>query len=87
MKLPRTATPGGGDGSTNSDRTLDPAHRLGSGRGRRTPWPDGRVVKPEGLHGAAYMAVIKPLRNLIVHPALVRDIERRWRPDPTSQHT
>jgi hypothetical protein len=50
--------------------------------------PDGRggwrgqlaiLVKPNGRLGAAYMALIKPFRHLIVYPALGRAWERRWR--------
>jgi hypothetical protein len=37
------------------------------------------LAKPNGLLGAAYMAAIKPLRHLIVYPALMRQIEREWR--------
>ncbi|MEU5951875.1 DUF2867 domain-containing protein [Streptomyces sp. NPDC047525] len=37
------------------------------------------LVKPNGRFGAAYMAVIKPFRYLIVYPALMRAIERGWR--------
>ena len=37
------------------------------------------LVKPNGLFGAAYMAAIAPFRYLIVYPALMRTIERRWR--------
>jgi hypothetical protein len=37
------------------------------------------LVKPNGLFGAAYMAAIKPLRYLIVYPALMRRIEQGWR--------
>ena len=36
------------------------------------------LVKPNGPLGNAYMAAIKPLRYLIVYPALMRQIERRW---------
>lgn len=36
------------------------------------------LVKPNGLLGSAYMAVIKPFRYLIVYPALIRWIERGW---------
>ncbi|MGI9084028.1 MAG: DUF2867 domain-containing protein [Aeromicrobium sp.] len=39
----------------------------------------GVYVKPRGRLGAAYMVVIKPLRHLIVYPALMRQIEREWR--------
>lgn len=35
-------------------------------------------VKPRGRLGHAYMAFIKPFRYLIVYPALMRQIERRW---------
>jgi hypothetical protein len=35
-------------------------------------------VKPNGLLGTAYMAVIKPFRYLIVYPALMREIGRDW---------
>jgi len=37
------------------------------------------MVKPRGLFGAASMAAIKPLRYLIVYPALMRMVEREWR--------
>jgi hypothetical protein len=37
------------------------------------------LVKPNGLLGHAYMAAIKPFRYLIVYPALMRQIEQRWR--------
>src|SRR5215207_6812707 len=36
-------------------------------------------VKPNGLLGTAYMAVIKPFRHVIVYPALMRQIGREWR--------
>ena len=59
--------------------------------------PDGRgrysaqmavLVKPNGRFGAAYMAAIKPFRHWLVYPALMRQIDRRWRarmgePTPT----
>ena len=35
-------------------------------------------VKPRGLFGTAYMALIKPFRHWIVYPALMRQIERTW---------
>ena len=34
--------------------------------------------KPNGLIGRGYMAFIKPFRYLIVYPALLRTIGRRW---------
>ncbi len=37
------------------------------------------LVKPNGLLGTAYMAAIKPLRHLIVYPAMIRQIGREWR--------
>jgi hypothetical protein len=37
------------------------------------------LVKPNGLLGTAYMAAIKPFRHLIVYPAMMREIERKWR--------
>jgi len=37
------------------------------------------LVKPNGLLGAFYMAVIRPLRHLVVYPAMLRHIERDWR--------
>ena len=37
------------------------------------------LVKPNGLLGDAYMAAIRPARHLLVYPALLRQIERRWR--------
>src|SRR5215210_8371951 len=37
------------------------------------------LVMPNGLLGTVYMAVIKPLRYLIVYPALLREWERAWR--------
>ena len=38
------------------------------------------LVKPNGPFGNAYMAAIKPFRHLIVYPAMIREIEREWRP-------
>ena len=36
------------------------------------------LVKPNGLLGRAYMAAIAPFRHLIVYPAIMRELERRW---------
>lgn len=36
------------------------------------------LVKPNGLLGRTYLAFIKPLRHLVVYPALLRTIARRW---------
>jgi Protein of unknown function (DUF2867) len=44
------------------------------------------LVKPNGLLGTGYMAAIRPLRHLVVYPAMMREIERDWRArarDPT----
>ena len=35
-------------------------------------------VKPRGVFGKGYMALIKPFRYWIVYPALMRQIERGW---------
>jgi Protein of unknown function (DUF2867) len=35
-------------------------------------------VKPRGVFGRGYMALIKPFRYWIVYPALMRQIEREW---------
>ena len=35
-------------------------------------------VKPRGLFGRGYMALIKPFRYLIVYPALMRQFEQAW---------
>jgi hypothetical protein len=35
-------------------------------------------VKPRGLFGKGYMALIKPFRYWIVYPALMRQTERMW---------
>jgi hypothetical protein len=37
------------------------------------------LVKPNGRLGSWYLAGIAPLRRLVVYPALLRRIERRWR--------
>lgn len=39
-------------------------------------------VKPNGLFGKGYMALIKPFRHLIVYPALMRQTERMWNERP-----
>ncbi len=36
-------------------------------------------VKPRGTFGRAYMAFIKPFRYWIVYPALLRQVEHRWK--------
>ncbi len=39
-------------------------------------------VKARGLFGRAYMRFIKPFRYLIVYPAILRVMERRWADRP-----
>ena len=36
-------------------------------------------VKPNGLLGTVYMAVINPFRHLVVYPPMLRQIEQGWR--------
>lgn len=36
------------------------------------------LVRPNGLLGSTYVAFIKPFRYLMVYPALLRTIGRRW---------
>ena len=37
------------------------------------------LVRPNGVLGSAYMALIAPFRHLLVYPPLMREIEREWR--------
>ncbi len=37
------------------------------------------LVKPNGMLGAGYLAAIRPFRNLVVYPRMMRDLARRWR--------
>src|SRR5438876_5154230 len=37
------------------------------------------LVKPNGLLGTGYMAAIRPFRHLIVYPAILREVRRKWR--------
>jgi Protein of unknown function (DUF2867) len=39
-------------------------------------------VKPNGLLGTGYMAVIRPFRHLIVYPRMLRQIGRAWQGAP-----
>lgn len=42
---------------------------------------EGRMavyVKPRGVFGSAYMALIKPFRYWVVYPAMMRQMERMW---------
>jgi Protein of unknown function (DUF2867) len=45
----------------------------------------GVYVKPNGLLGEAYMALIKPFRYLLIYPPMLRQVEREWKqPDPVA---
>jgi hypothetical protein len=47
------------------------------------------LVKPNGVRGNFYMAVIAPFRHLIVYPRMMRDIRTGWQVhvgDPTPTH-
>ena len=35
-------------------------------------------VKPKGTFGKLYMLAIKPFRLLIVYPALLKSIKKKW---------
>lgn len=35
-------------------------------------------VKPNGFLGKVYLAVIAPFRHLVVYPAMIREMARRW---------
>jgi hypothetical protein len=37
------------------------------------------LVKPNRMLGRLYLAAIRPFRHLVVYPATIREIERRWR--------
>jgi hypothetical protein len=36
-------------------------------------------VKPRGVFGEAYMALIRPFRYLVVYPALMRQVDKAWK--------
>jgi hypothetical protein len=36
------------------------------------------LVRPKGLLGRAYLQAIRPFRYLVVYPALIRSLQRRW---------
>jgi hypothetical protein len=44
------------------------------------------LVKPDGLLGTAHMAAIRPVRHLIVYPAILREW-RAWPGEPTPANT
>jgi hypothetical protein len=37
------------------------------------------LVKPNGMLGTAYLAAIAPFRHVVVYPAMLRGLARRWR--------
>lgn len=39
------------------------------------------LVRPKGALGRAYLLAIRPFRYLVVYPALIRSLQRRWRSD------
>ena len=45
------------------------------------------LVKPNGMLGTSYMTAIRPFRDLIVYPALMRGIGRGWRSAPGESET
>jgi hypothetical protein len=48
------------------------------------------LVKPNGLFGYAYMAAIRPFRQLIVYPPMLREVQRKLRArasEPAPSHT
>jgi hypothetical protein len=45
------------------------------------------LVKPNGLLGTVYMAVIRPFRHLIVYPMMTRETGRAWRAPGASPDT
>ena len=73
-----------------ANRTMHGVMHIG-----RVPDPTGGyraqmavLVKPNGLFGTAYMAAIRPFRQLIVYPALMREGRELWEraSDPTPAH-
>jgi len=36
------------------------------------------LVQPKGVLGRAYLQAIRPFRYLVVYPALIRSLQRRW---------
>jgi hypothetical protein len=38
----------------------------------------GIYVKPRGLIGEVYMKFIEPFRHLVIYPAMMREMERKW---------
>ena len=45
------------------------------------------LVKPNGLLGTGYMAMIRPFRHLVVYPLLARETGRAWRALDASPNT
>ena len=60
-----------------SNRTVHAVlHLAWADQGGRYQGQMAVYVKPRGLLGKGYMALIKPFRYLVVYPALMRQIER-----------
>jgi hypothetical protein len=62
-----------------ANRTMHGVMHLGwvaDETGRRYHGQMAVLVKPNGLLGTIYMAAIRPFRQLIVYPAMMRQIER-----------
>lgn len=82
------------EGMSSDDRDFPAAYRLlfavrwalgrMLGADEEESAPDGYsaqmsvLVRPNGLLGNAYMMLIKPFRYLVVYPALLRTVGRRW---------
>lgn len=43
------------------------------------------LTKPNGVLGAAYMGLIKPIRTAIVYPAMLRGFRRSWQDTQSAQ--
>jgi hypothetical protein len=62
-----------------ANRTMHGVLHLGWVRDHTGGWRGQMavLVRPNGRFGTAYMAAIRPLRHLIVYPALMREIKQR----------
>ena len=43
------------------------------------------LVNPNGMLGAGYLAAIRPFRNLVVYPRMMRDMAKRWKASATGE--
>ena len=70
-----------------SNRTVHAVlHLAWADQGGRYQGQMAVYVKPRGLLGKGYMALIKPFRYLVVYPALMRQLERAWKRRVASEH-